>query len=948
MLNEDSRAVENSKAVKCVDTLIPEVDLSASTDDVEGEQSVWDHRSTGQTAPLPSEGESWQGVMLGRYRLLEKLGEGGQGVVYRAVDTIDGAVVALKTLRPEWASRAEVLQRFRKEARLLASINNPNVVNLLEHGEDGNVSFLVMEYVTGQDLATFLEKRGRLNEPTALAIASEVARGLEDAHAIGIVHRDVKPANILLIDMPEGSPPRIKLSDFGLARNVVDTESMAVTEPGAVLGTPFYMAPEQCMGRSVDSRTDVYALGVTLFHMLSGRLPFRAETRDQILSMHCHAAPPSIRKLIPEVGDAVGRVIERALAKAPDDRYPDASAFRRELDRLIRGEPTDILPHPAIPSRDPRRTLNFEFKWELEATPRQLWPLVTNTDRLDRALGFPPVTYSYVADPIRGVRQFAEGRKAGMIEQWEEYPYEWVEPWRMGVFRDYTKGPFRWLVSTVELSPRPGGGTTLTHSLRLEPRGWVSRVFSPIGVGVNFRSTLDTVYRRIDATLTGKLGLATLVDPFEPPPAMSSTATKRLEQRLDSLAARGVEHSGVEQLGDLLIHGSPQDLARIRLKDVANRWGLDQESALNVCLHAVIEGILMLRWDILCPKCRLSCEVAETLRAIREHGRCEACQLDFELDFAGSVELIFRAHPEVRDADTGLYCSGGPAHAPHVPARVRVAPGERIELELMLPEGSYRITGQQLSWTHAFKVQPGALARKVELDLREGPKDEPLSILAQGGQVVVLQNSDDRELLMQVERESSRDDALTAARALTFSSFRELFPAETLAPGRLCDVAALTFLVTELDRTGEAHNAQQFGVIYEHFQILDDEIRRGGGTLVKTMGEGVFAAFRASEDAVRVALELPKALAANESTKDLMLRSAIHRGPAYLATIAGRLDYFGEAILRANQILEQAEAGELILSQAVAADPAVSRLLDVSKKAGMTFYVAEAGLLVKR
>ena len=912
-------------------------------------------QSVGIVPPLPTMAtppdSSWQGILLGRFRLLEILGEGGQGIVYRALDTADGSTVAVKTLRPELASQPEVLRRFRKESRMLAQINNPNVVNLLEHNEDGGVGYLVMEYVTGQNLENYIKTRDRIDEPTALRIAADIARALENAHACGIVHRDVKPANILLIESPENAFPKVKLSDFGLARNLVDSESMAMTDPGSVLGTPFYMAPEQCTGRPVDSRTDVYSLGITLFHMLAGRVPFRAESREQLFSMHCHEPPPSIRKLSPEISAGVGRVIERALAKAPDDRYPDASAFLRDLERLTRGEPSEIQLHPLVPEIDSARSLMFEFRWELDSLAWQLWPLITNTDRLDRALGFPHVRYTYRADPERGVRQFAEGLKAGMTESWEEYPYEWVEPRRMGVLREYTRGPFRWLVSTVELVPRPTGGTTLIHTLRLEPRGWVARLGSRLGVGVRFRATLGRVYERIDASLRGKYGPPGAIDPFEPPPVLPAIFRERLERRLDALAVQGIDPRCVEQLGDLLLEGSPQEISRIRPKGIAKRWGCDPETTLEACLQAVGEGLLVLLWDILCPKCRLSCEVVETLRALREHGRCEACQLDFELDFTACVELIFRAHPEVREADTGLYCSGGPAHAPHIPARIRVAAGERIEMELSLPEGSYRLGGPRLTWSAPFKVQNGAITRRLDLDLDSGPGLDLSMRFAPGGQVIVISNPHEHERVFEIERESPREDVLTAAEALTFPLFRERFPYETLSPGRLCNVGATTLLVTSLAASSDPDDTtgreDSFTVVYEHFRILEDAIRRAGGTLVKTIDEGVLASFRSSEDAVRLALELPHSLASNETTRHLRLRMGINRGPVYIASIGGRVDYFGETTRRATQLLSHASWNEMILGQEIHNDPGVNALLDERGLQRVTGPASLNGFLIR-
>ena len=890
---------------------------------------------TGPSLPVATSGASGVGLRIGRFLLLEVLGSGGQGVVYRAEDTADGSIVALKVLRPEWARHAGASRRFRKEARLLSEVNNPYVVTLLEHNEDGDVAYLVMEFVTGRTLASWLSGRGRLDEATALNVAADVARALEDAHTRGIIHRDIKPSNILLIEPPEGSapsaPPRVKLTDFGLARHVIDPESLAMTATGAVLGTPHYMAPEQSAGRPVDARADIYALGATLFHMLSGRPPFVAENQEQPDSKDGKKPASTLRGLKAELSEGVRLVLERALARAPDDRYPDAAALLKDLERLARGEPTGIPLHPVLPACDPRRTMEFEFRWDLESTPRQLWPYVTNTDRLDRALGFPPVRYSYRPDPDRGARLFAEASKAGMPEAWEEHPYEWVEPRRMGVLREYTRGPFRWLVSTVELTTRSAGGTTLTHRLRLEPRGWKARAFSPLGVGVRFRAALGRIYERIDATLTGQLGPPTTVDPFEPPEELPAAARDRLDHRLDALAVSGVDPAAVEWLGDLLGHGSVQEIARLRPLVLARRWGLDPESVVSVCLHAAREGLLVLLWDILCPACRLPCEMADTLRAIREHGRCEACQLDFELDFANSVELIFRAHPEIRGAETGVYCAGGPAHAPHVLAQIRVAPGERFDLELTLPEGEYQLRGPQLPWSIRFQVRPTVASRRANVDLVRGPAQGKPLALGIGGQVLSLWNPGGHEVLARVERESSRDDALTAAQALVLTPFRDLFPGEVLSPGQLVGVAAVTLLVTDLDRPGGLYDdlgdARGFEVIHEHFRLLDEAIRRGGGTLVKTVDEGIIASFRGPEDAVSVGLDLQGILDGRGSTRRLRLRAGVHRGSAMVATIDGRLDYFGAAVRRARRLLRHSVGGDLVLTPEVAADPLVNDLL---------------------
>ena len=326
---------------------------------------------------------------LGRYRLLEKLGEGGQGVVHRAEDPADGSIVAIKILRTDRVDNPEVLRRFRKEARLMAEANNPHVVNLLEFNEDDGIPYMVLEFVAGDSLGQLLAERARLGETEALLFMAAVARGLIQAHERGIVHRDIKPSNILLLDprrpaagaiteldsfAPERgresgfidkamSPgvtlsttvdgttdaatawPRIKITDFGLARHVIDTESLALTAAGALLGTPHYMAPEQWTGRAVDPRTDVYAMGATLSHLLAGRPPFTAETRDELCSQHCNSPPPRLTSLDLGVSEAAERVVGRALRKQPEDRYYDAGEMLRDIEA--------VLPRPAERSDDP-------------------------------------------------------------------------------------------------------------------------------------------------------------------------------------------------------------------------------------------------------------------------------------------------------------------------------------------------------------------------------------------------------------------------------------------------------------------------------------------------------------------------------------------------------------------------------------------------------------------
>jgi class 3 adenylate cyclase/tRNA A-37 threonylcarbamoyl transferase component Bud32 len=866
---------------------------------------------------------------IGRFRIVQKLGEGGMGAVYLAEDLSDGGVVALKMIQARWDGKEAAWRRFRKEARLLAEVNNPYVANFLEVNEFDGVPYLVMEYVDGKSLGTLLREKGKLSEAEAVAVTADVARALTGAHRKGIVHRDVKPDNILLCgEGGDGGPGRVKLCDFGLARHVVQSESLDVTH-GGVVGTPFYASPEQTLGGTVDARSDVYALGATLFHALAGRPPFVADTHIHLGLLHANEPPPPLRSINPHVSDGICRIVEKALAKNPEARHADAEALLLDLERLRRGEPAAIAAHPRLPDADAKRVVAFDWTWEMESPAERLWPHVSNTERFNRAAGVPAVRFTSEAVPAGGVRRFGAFRKAGVLNAWREHPFEWVEGRRFGVLREYSQGVFKWFVSTTELKPRADGGTTLTHSVRLEPRNLLGRFVAAVEVGSKGRKAVERVYRRIDAFVAAKGGPAQVPDPFEPAAALPAAGRRRLDALLDRLAALGIGPAVVDKLGDFLRRGAPQEVARIRPLALAARLNVDPEAVTVACLHGAREGLLTLLWDIVCPICRIPSGVKETLRALAEHEHCPACAAEFKPDFSESVELIFRIHPQVRASELGVYCIGGPAHSPHVAAQVRVAAGETVELDLALAEGTYRVRGPQLPAAIEFHVRPGAAARRW--DVRLGGVTTPApSALDAGRQFLTLTNGHDSELVLRVERTAARRDALTAARASTLALFRELFPNEVLAPGQLVNVSSMTLLTVEVDEAAGLYeafgDARAFGVLHGVLQRASALVRREGGAVVKTVGEGLMAAFLDPAAAVRVGLDLA-AQEGSAPAAGLRLRVGAHRGPVLAAAIDDHLDYFGATVNRAARLPRLGRGGDLILTSALAADPAAAALL---------------------
>ena len=289
-------------------------------------------------------------VLSERYRLESKLGSGGMSTVYLARDETLQRWVAVKVMHREMSDQPDQLERFRREARAVAQLSHPNVVSVIDAGEDGGHPYIVFEYVEGETLKQRIDRLGRLPVVEAAAYGIEVGRGLAAAHAQRLIHRDVKPQNVL-ID-PEG---RAKVTDFGIARSL---ESDGLTKTGRVLGTTDYVAPEQAMGQSVDARCDIYSLGVLLYEMLTGEVPFQADTLVGVAMKHVNEQMPDVQERCPGVSSALAAVVERATAKEPKKRYPEMVAMLADLEGALEvevargggahGEATNVL--DAIPA----------------------------------------------------------------------------------------------------------------------------------------------------------------------------------------------------------------------------------------------------------------------------------------------------------------------------------------------------------------------------------------------------------------------------------------------------------------------------------------------------------------------------------------------------------------------------------------------------------------------
>jgi len=552
---------------------------------------------------------------------------------------------------------------------------------------------------------------------------------------------------------------------------------------------------------------------------------------------------------------------------------------------------------------------------ELASRPADVWPLLVDTDRLNRLIGMEPVRYRPIESASHGAARFlAETRMGGFAVAYEEFPYEWEHPKRFGVYRKFVKGPLAWLRMRWTLESRGEAGSALAVTFEAETTSALLRPIAWLG-GRRAVAGMVGLAREIDAHVHDKAP-SPFLEPVAPcnPAALAAARERLAESVREDLAAR---------LAAFIEKSPDADAIRIRPFELADEWQESRREVLAALLHGVPAGLVELRWAIVCPSCRTaSAEVAE-LSEIGEHGKCAMCDIGFELDLDRAVEATFRPHDAVRKVPAQFFCIGGPARTPHVLTQRIVPSGEDATFAAPDETGRFRIFARGGGRTGVEVAEDGA----ESVSLRASADAiQPADVRVRPGAAIEVKNDCGDERHIKLERLGYATAAATAHELATLPEFRALFSGDLLKRETPLKVARASILFSDLTGSTalytEVGDAAAFRLVDDHFDVLREAVAAHGGAVVKTMGDAVMAAFGDEEQCSAAAVEcLARFEAFRKRAKNgerTGLKLGLFAGACYVVTANGALDYFGQTVNVASRLQHLAESGEIVLERRVA------------------------------
>ncbi len=582
---------------------------------------------------------------------------------------------------------------------------------------------------------------------------------------------------------------------------------------------------------------------------------------------------------------------------------------------------------PATPATLDLSLQSRTFVWEFVVPPEAIWPILADTARFNEAARLPK--HEIIETPRDDGSVLYEGRaRMGPFAlRWQEKPVNWVANRWFEHCRTFNRGPLRSLCAKLTLIRTPEGCLG-EYVLQASPGNLLGRVLLATRFFESAGKTFGALAADAARFAAGESAMAFAYAA----PEITPKARQRVAAMCAQIEASGNGHGLAERLADLVLTAQEVDLTRIRPRRLARAWEAAERDVIELCLQAARVGLLDLRWDLLCPRCRVAKETVTALDRLPKGAHCGSCNIDYDRDFSRNVELSFEPSPSVRPLATGDYCLFGPMSTPHIWAHLTLAPGETRTVEAELPPSAYRLRTLEPGPEIDIDWQGGGFPEVIlEADaVITGPPAEPGHL--------TISNRSGRELTAIVEELRWVRDALTADRVTSLQAFRDLFSDQVLRPGDEVSVRRVAFMFTDLlsstalySRIGDA---TAYHLVREHFAYLAGAVRAHNGAIVKTIGDAIMAVFGDPADAFRAALAIQEGVGAfNAETGEdnLVIKLGLHQGPSIAVNLNERLDYFGSTVNMAARVQAQSHGGDIVLSREIADDPAVKPLLKPHK-----------------
>jgi adenylate cyclase len=565
---------------------------------------------------------------------------------------------------------------------------------------------------------------------------------------------------------------------------------------------------------------------------------------------------------------------------------------------------------------------HYTWTWDLTSSPEALWPLVSDTNRFNRDTGLPPTKLLGISNGVKLVKY-----KIPLFRvEWEEEPFEWTYPYRFGILRRYRKGPLAEMRVDCRLERLKPSGTRLIYETSVKPANILGNVGIPLAIGIISRKRFDKTYKLYDQ-IASREGSDLF---FPKKEKLSSNRRTKFQSMLERLIEQGVDSAVLHDLYEFLLHADDLSIQRMRPYALADGWGVSRRAVLEAFLRATRVGILDMYWDLLCPECRGVAEDYTRLNDVHANAHCNTCKIDFRANFDHNVEVIFRSNPAVRAVDAVVeFCVGSPQRQAHIAFSMIVPPHEELPFSTMLDEGRYSLRSLQSPGSQSILATK---AGRENINLYVDNKGWPTGITELGlTPFICLINETDQVQTVELMRTTWSDQAATAADVTTLQVFRDLFSSEVLRAGEEISVSTTTLMFTDLRNSTKLYreigDAPAFGRVREHFEILEQAVAAEGGSIVKTMGDAIMAAFRSPAPALRAIWTVQRQIA-ERGDPPLSLKVGIHQGPCIVVNLNDRLDYFGSTVNIAARLPNFSIGGEVVFSEPIHNDQDVIEFLE--------------------